>query len=361
MTTPVSGWLARRRPEIRLSLQMTVAGLAAFAIGHLFALSQVYWAVLTAVIVIQSSIGGSLKASFDRFFGTIGGAAWGVAVSLTLPHAGALSLGLALAVALVPLAVGVARWPRYRVAPVTAAIVLLGTASEAGVAAAALDRVFEIGLGSVVALGVALAVMPSRAHLLLYAAASDALAAMREQVVFLLGAAGALADPAAVRRLHDRIRAAVERADALADEVVRERASRLADAPDPEPLVRGLRRLSHDLVTIGRVLATGLPEPVGSRLAGPRAALAAALAAGFDGIGAALVTRAPPPRLAPVTVALQQYDAAMQALRRDGVTRDLPGDDVERVFGLAFALEQIGRNLDELANRAREAAELSRS
>ena len=60
-------------------------------------------------------------------------------------------------------------------------------------------------------------------------------------------------------------------------------------------------------------------------------------------------------------MALQQYDAAMQALRRDGVTRDLPGDDVERVFGLAFALEQIGRNLDELANRAREAAELSRS
>ena len=41
MTTPVSDWLARHRPEIRLSLQMTVAGLAAFAVGHLFALSQV--------------------------------------------------------------------------------------------------------------------------------------------------------------------------------------------------------------------------------------------------------------------------------------------------------------------------------
>jgi uncharacterized membrane protein YccC len=361
MTAPAPDWFARHRPEIRLSLQMTVAGLAAFAVAELLGLAQVYWAVLTAVIVTQSSIGGSLKASFDRFFGTIGGAAWGVAVSVTLPHSGALSLGLALAVALVPLAVGVALWPRYRVAPVTAAIVLLGTASEAGVAAAALDRVFEIGLGSVVALGVALAVMPSRAHLLLYAAANDALAAMREQVHLLLAAADGRADPAAVLRLHDRIRAAVERANAVADEVVRERVSRLADAPDPEPLVRGLRRLSHDLVTIGRVRAAGLPEPVGSRLAGPRAALAAALASGLEGVGAALVAGAPPPSLAPVTVALQQYDASMQALRRDRVTRDLSGDDVERVFGLAFALEQIGRNLDELANRAREAAELSRS
>jgi len=124
----MNGWLARHRPEIRLSLQMTVAGLAAYAVGHLLVLSQVYWAVLTAVIVTQSSIGGSLKASFDRFFDTIGGAAWGVAVSLTVPHANALFLGAALAIALIPLAVGVALWPRYRVAPVTAAIVLLGTA-----------------------------------------------------------------------------------------------------------------------------------------------------------------------------------------------------------------------------------------
>src|SRR6185312_3036993 len=135
----MNGWLARHRPEIRLSLQMTVAGLAAYAVGHWLLRGQVYWAVLTAVIVTQSSIGGSLKASFDRFFGTIGGAAWGVAVSLTVPHANALSLGAALAIALIPLAVEVALWPRYRVAPVTAAIVLLGTAGQAGVATAALD------------------------------------------------------------------------------------------------------------------------------------------------------------------------------------------------------------------------------
>jgi uncharacterized membrane protein YccC len=360
MSAPTPGWFSRHRPEIRLSLQMTVAGLAAFAAGELLGLLQVYWAVLTAVIVTQSSIGGSLKASIDRFFGTIGGAVWGVAVSLTVPHASVPLLGLALAAALIPLAAGVALWPRYRVAPVTAAIVLLGTVSQAGVATAALDRVFEIGLGSVIALAVAVAVMPSRAHLLLFAAARDALAAMREQAVLLLGGIDGPADLAVVRPLHDRIRAAIERANAVAEEVTRERASRLADTPDPEPLVRGLRRLSHDLVTIGRVLADGLPEPVRGRLAAPATALGEALAAGFTGVGEALVARNSPPSLAPVTAALQQYDAAMQALRREGVARALSGADVERVFGLAFALEQIGRNLDELASRAREAVELSR-
>jgi hypothetical protein len=41
MNPAVRAWLSRHRPAIRLSLQMTVAGLAAFAVGHLFALSQV--------------------------------------------------------------------------------------------------------------------------------------------------------------------------------------------------------------------------------------------------------------------------------------------------------------------------------
>src|SRR6202795_2274244 len=127
MTDLVVRWIARHRPEMRLSLQMTIAGLTAFAAAHLLGLGQVYWAVLTAVIVTQASVGGSLKASLDRFFGTIGGGAWGVAISVALPHAPIPTMGIALAAALIPLAVAVAFSPRYRIAPVTAAIVLLGT------------------------------------------------------------------------------------------------------------------------------------------------------------------------------------------------------------------------------------------
>jgi len=44
------------------------------------------------------------------------------------------------------------------------------------------------------------------------------------------------------------------------------------------------------------------------------------------------------------------------ALRHDGIIRSFPEEQVERIFGLAFALEQIGRHLDELADRVREIA-----
>jgi uncharacterized membrane protein YccC len=361
----VIDFLMRHRPEAGLTVRMSAAGLISFAVAHLIGLSQVYWAVLTAVIVMQASIGGSLKAMIDRFVGTIGGAGWGVAVTLAVPHAGVFATGLALAVALVPLAALAAFRPSYRVAPVTAAIVLLGYSGQTGVGvgagggvvAAALDRVFEIGLGSIVALAVALMVSPSRAQELLCAAGRDALALMADQVKLLLGGVTAPLDGDAVLALHDRIRSMVERAATAAEEADRERRSYITEAPDPDPLVRTLRRLSHDLVIIARALTSPLPEPAGTRLVPPAAAIAAALSAALTETGAALASRSAAPDLDPVEQALTSFEAELAALRRNGVTRDLPADSVERIFGLAFGLEQIGRNLGELAGRVQELAD----
>src|SRR5580658_7744764 len=100
----VEAWLSAHRLEMRLSVRMIASGLLAFIVGHLLGLAQVYWAVLTAVIVMQASVGGSLKVMLDRFVGTIGGAGWGVAATLAIPHSDALTTGVALAVALAPLA-----------------------------------------------------------------------------------------------------------------------------------------------------------------------------------------------------------------------------------------------------------------
>ena len=43
-------------------------------------------------------------------------------------------------------------------------------------------------------------------------------------------------------------------------------------------------------------------------------------------------------------------------VRRQGLTRNLPGEAVGRIFGLAFALEQVRHTLEDLADRARERA-----
>ncbi len=351
------GWLARHRLETGLTLRMSAAGLITFAIAHLFGLPQVYWAVLTAVIVTQASVGGSLKAMLDRFIGTIGGAGWGVVVTLAIPHPGVLSTGFALAVALVPLAAVVAFRPSYRIAPVTAAIVLLAYPSQTVVVAAALERVLEIALGSLVALGVALLVSPARAGDLLCTAGRDALGLMADQVGVLIAGVNAPVDAAAVQSLHDRIRAAVERAAAAAEEVDRERRSYITEAPDPDPLVRTLRRLSHDLVIIARALSAPLPEAASARLVQPAASISASLAAALDDIAGALASHRAPPDLSAAAETLGAFEEGLAALRQEGVTRELAEEAVERLFGLAFGFEQLGRNLGELAGRVRELAE----
>ena len=355
----LSGWVSRHRIELGLSLRMTTAGLLSFVAAHLLGLVQVYWAVLTAVIVMQTSVGGSLKAMFDRFVGTLGGAAWGVAVTVGLPHQGVAATGVALAVALIPLAVLVAFRPGYRVAPVTAAIVLLGHLGPGGLGQdgaveAALDRVFEIGLGSIVALLVALLVVPARAHGLLYDVARGALALMADQATRVLAGVADPIDSAVVLSGNDRIRAAIERASASADEASRERRSYVTEAPDPEPLVRALRRLSHDLVMVARVLRTPLPDAVRVPLAAAAGEVAAALASQMIGIGAAISGNSALPAPGPLDRAFDAYDQAVAGLRREGLTRALSDEDVERIFGLSFGIEQIRRNLDDLTGRARD-------
>jgi uncharacterized membrane protein YccC len=353
---PRAGWLVRHRPELKLALRMVAAGLITYVIAHLFALAQGYWAVLTAVIVMQASVGGSLKAIVDRLAGTIGGAAWGVAVAITLPHTEPVSTLIALAAALVPLSILVGFRPAYRVAPVTAIIVLLlGPGHGSEVVRSGLSRVGEIGLGAIIALAVAL-VSPSRAEGVLLEAARDALAAMAELVHLLFGGIAADLDEAAAQRLHDRIRAAIEAAQSAAGEAARERASHVSDALDPTPVPRTLRRLSNDLAMVGRALVGALPPPLAEELAASAAGTATSLAGIFREIGTALVAHIPPPSPDDLARRLADCETIVARLHVAGLKPGVAEADAGRIFGLAFALEQLRRNLDELCSRARERA-----
>jgi uncharacterized membrane protein YccC len=57
----------RRSPEVVQALRMTASGLGAFGLAAALSLPQGFWAVITAVIVTQSNVGGSLKALSTGF------------------------------------------------------------------------------------------------------------------------------------------------------------------------------------------------------------------------------------------------------------------------------------------------------
>src|SRR5271157_1824284 len=72
---PVRDRLRAYRAQIRLCLRMTVAGLLALAVVERFPFPlHGLWTVLTAVVVTQASVGGSLRATIEYMLGTLGGA-----------------------------------------------------------------------------------------------------------------------------------------------------------------------------------------------------------------------------------------------------------------------------------------------
>jgi uncharacterized membrane protein YccC len=346
-------WLGTHGAELRLALRVTASGLIAFALAELLGLAQGYWAVFTAIIVVQGSVGGSLKAGLDRLLGTLGGAAYGALIGVLIPHAGSLMEGVVLAAAIAPLALLAAVNASFRIAPVTAVIVLLVHSGDAaGPLASAVGRVIEIGLGCLVGLGVSLIVLPARAHGLLVKTAARGLALEAE----LLGAASrqiaGASDRAALQGINDRVAAVLRRLEAIKGEAEHERRTRLSGAPDPDPLIRSVRRLRSDLIVVARAVATPLPAST-LRLLGP--AFAEAVAALVDALrdtSEALASGRDPPAIDAALAALDRYAAAMEEFCQALPTLDLLEGEAERIFALSFALAQMRGDLGDLVARA---------
>jgi uncharacterized membrane protein YccC len=73
-------WFRKYSAPFRLAFRITLSGVLAYALCRLVGLNQTYPAVLSSVIVMQGSVGASLRAVLDRFFGSLGGAFWAALV-----------------------------------------------------------------------------------------------------------------------------------------------------------------------------------------------------------------------------------------------------------------------------------------
>src|SRR5262249_50787406 len=73
-------WSAGQGRELRLCVRSTTAAVATLAAAQLLNLPIALWAVLTAVILTQISVGRSLKATTDYLVSTLGGAVYAGAI-----------------------------------------------------------------------------------------------------------------------------------------------------------------------------------------------------------------------------------------------------------------------------------------
>jgi uncharacterized membrane protein YccC len=355
MLSTVPAWVKVHRAEVRLAIRVTVSALLAFALASVLGLPQGFWAVLTAIIVMQASLGASIKAAVDRFLGTLSGAVAGALIALLVPHGSSFGLGIALACAVAPLALLAALKASFRIAPITALIVLLPTTShQIGPLEAALLRVLEVTLGNLVGLVVSLFVLPARAHGLVAEKAAQILEVYSRLVPTSLAALDPSKDRASVQDLHKALRTLLKQLETVAEEAARERQSHLTDDPDAEPLVRTLYRIRHDLVMLGRSASRPLPDILYERLGPSLTDISDVAGSTLKELGGWLTSRKRQFTLDPLEAALDGFGSQIAAIRRDHLTRDLSSDVVERLYALGFSLEQLRQDLRDLADRAGE-------
>jgi uncharacterized membrane protein YgaE (UPF0421/DUF939 family) len=154
-------WLRRHKARLGLFFRVITSALLSFEAARWLNLPMPLWAVLTAIMVTQITVGRSLKASLDYLIGTIGGALFGAVVGILVGRDSEVAVLLGLAIAVGPLALIATVMQRLTAAPITAAIVMVVPAfTLATPMAAAVDRVLEVALGAVIGLTISVCALP---------------------------------------------------------------------------------------------------------------------------------------------------------------------------------------------------------
>ncbi|MFY9689768.1 MAG: FUSC family protein [Candidatus Acidiferrales bacterium] len=136
-----------------------VAATVSLAVAGAFKLPEAYWAAVTTIVVMQSTLGAALKISGQRFAGTALGAAAGALIAMYFPPT-AIVFGVGVFVMGLVCAVLNLDRAAYRFAGITLAIILLvGRDRSAWVSA--IHRFIEVSIGIAVGL-VITALWPER-------------------------------------------------------------------------------------------------------------------------------------------------------------------------------------------------------
>jgi uncharacterized membrane protein YccC len=139
-------------PSLIHAARTAVAAVASYLIAHVLRLPEAYWASVSTLIVMQSTLGAALPISVQRFVGTAIGAAAG-AVAATYVPGNVWAFGVALFVIGALCTVLRVERSAYRYAGITLAIIVLVPRST-GAWFIAIHRFFEVSLG--IAVGLAL-------------------------------------------------------------------------------------------------------------------------------------------------------------------------------------------------------------
>lgn len=343
---------AARRLGLRHALRTAVAVLATQVLVTALHLPQGYWAVVTAVIVMQANLGGSMRAAWTRLAGTAVGAVFGTAAA----YLGGQSLAAAGLAVFATLA-ACSAIPRLRessrVAGITAIIIILGGHPDIPAAVLGFDRFLEIAVGIVTALVVSLTVLPSRAS----RALSHGLARLFEDVasLFAVVVEGRIREDYPERHvfaLKDRILRTLARCRELRLEADAESRDQSESAMRAMLLFRGERLFEH-VLGMDHVAEQWRGQGLHRHLPEEMADLERTGAEVLTGLAAHLRGSAPLPDVAALDEAVAEARGKLADMRRDRAPAAYDLSEVMHFFSFMHGMLACAADARETVARIR--------
>jgi uncharacterized membrane protein YccC len=323
------------RAHGRLVARLLIGAMGSYAIARWFGLAQSFWSVVTALVVIQASVGGTVTAGIDRVIGTVVGALVGAVVGLLLPLG--VPQPVVLLLALTPLAFVTAVRPAYRIAPITSVIVVLAGTEFHPFWLGAAYRIAEISLGTVVGVIVSLIVLPSHAHQSIRLQCARALGPLADLLEIFLMERGAFRQDR-VNLLNDQVRSSIAQAEKTTLEARREPGARTTDASVD---IRALRRIHSDVIFVGRATYDWPAEAAWPELNAALDQLEHALRQALDGLAQAM-------RHGGSTGAVREIDGAIGRLI--DVLEHAPTAMPHKLSVLPFTIQTLRRDIGDFAD-----------
>ena len=351
---------------VRTALAATLTAVLA----RLLHMDQGYWAVFSAVLVMQTDFGSSIQASWTRLLGTGVGAALG-ALAVTAAEAllgpGTSALTLAMFAAILASSVLAGLYPSFRLGGVTAAIVISLHEIGGNVFALGASRFLEVGFGIMVALCVSLA-WPSRARVLLRFGAAKGLEGLAGYLSALMDSrmSGKYDRQRVFHQKDSVLRLSLKNRQSLA--AARREPGSTAQRERLADLLQTLERMAEHMLGMDHAIENAPPEGFHRHLPGELSELGASVQAVLL-VLARIVTERPAPttqlaeQLGPqtsaaLTGALSRLDNALTVasdklleLRGERVIASYDLDEVMHFYSFYHSLRETAREAQALAGR----------
>ncbi|ESR23220.1 FUSC family protein [Lutibaculum baratangense] len=336
---------ARHRDAYRIIVQTAVACTLTWYAMHLLGLDDMSWAMISTLLVVQTSVDETMLATGFRVLATILGTALGLVAVWVPPDTGYVLLRLVFAATVVnALAI---RWPGLRFGVVPGTILVLSSTGEAPLDDA-VPRAAAIILGGLTGFLTAILVWPDRSRDRALRQARQGLATAGELLRCVLDPEVNDGERRVPEGLHGRFLSHMQAARAAASGAKVRR--RLRNGRPILELLRRIERLWHGIIILERVLiedAFNLPAERLPTLVTASQTVLDTVEDALRCVGDALAQGGPRPEFDEMRARLEEARAQVQALSGSLAGGRTPA--AERALGtLLFGLDEVARHLIEI-------------